>query len=73
VEEDIDLRHPKNILGEIADGRTVEYDIGVQGGTNGYFCTIKVNGVEVAKSSNGSSRNEVSTRAAQKAIDFLTG
>jgi dsRNA-specific ribonuclease len=73
VEEDIDLRHPKNILGEIASGRTVEYDIGVQEGTEGYFCIVRVSGMDVAKAFNGSSPDEVTTRAAHAAIDLVRG
>ena len=73
VEEDIDLRHPKNILGEIASGRTVEYDIGVQEDTEGYFCIVRVSGMEVAKAFNGSSPDEVATRAAHAAIDLVKG
>ena len=53
MEEDIDLRHPKNILGIIASGRTVEYDIGVQEGTEEYFCIVRVSGMDVAKAFNG--------------------
>ena len=73
MEEDIDLRHPKNIFGEIASGRTVEYDIGVQEATEGYFCTVRVSGMEVAKAFNGSSPDEVTTRAAYIAIDLVKG
>jgi dsRNA-specific ribonuclease len=73
VEEDIDLRHPKKILGEIAGGRTVEYDIGVQEGTEGYFCTVRVSGMEVAKAFNRSSPDEVTIRAAHTAIDLVKG
>lgn len=73
VDEDIDLRHPKNILGETAVGRTVEYDIRVEKDSGGYFCTVRVGGIEVAKVFNGSSPDEVTTRAAHTAIDLVKG
>lgn len=71
VEKDIDLRHPKNILGEIASGCTVEYDVGIQEGADGYFCTVRISGMEVAKACNGSSPGEVMTRAAYTAIGIV--
>ena len=71
VEEEVDLRHPKNMLGEIAGGCTVEYDVEVQKDPEGYFCTVRVSGVETVKAFNGSSPDEVMTRAAHAAIDLV--
>ncbi|KAI9802439.1 MAG: hypothetical protein M1825_002823 [Sarcosagium campestre] len=71
LDEEVDLRHPKTILSEVAGDRIVEYNVGVQEELEGYSCTIKVGAVEVATVFNGSSSEEVMTRAANTAIKLI--
>jgi dsRNA-specific ribonuclease len=69
IDEDIDLRHPKNILGELAGQSTVEYAVDLK---DGYSCTVKVGGVDVTSVFGGSTPDEVMTRAAHTAVGLLT-
>jgi dsRNA-specific ribonuclease len=71
LNEDIDLLHPKNKLGEVAAGRTVAYILATQDEPAGYSCTVKVAGKEIVTALNGSSKNEATTRAAKMAADAL--
>lgn len=71
LKEYLDILHPKNRLGEIAGDRTVEYVLGIEGESDGYSCTVKVGGKSIVTVLNGSSQNEVMTRAANTAIELL--
>jgi dsRNA-specific ribonuclease len=69
VAEDIDLRHPKNMLGEVAGKRTVQYAVDLRG--KGYSCAVEVGGIEITRVVDASSRDETITRAALTAVGLL--
>jgi dsRNA-specific ribonuclease len=69
--EDVDILHPKNRLGEAACGLTVEYIPEIQNEGESHSCTVKVGGEDIVTAWNGSSRNEVVTRAAKMALEEL--
>lgn len=63
--EDVDLRHPKNILGELAGQATVESAADLK---DEHSCTVRVGGEDVTSVTGGSSPDEVMTRAAHIAV-----
>ncbi|KFY55313.1 hypothetical protein V497_07052 [Pseudogymnoascus sp. VKM F-4516 (FW-969)] len=69
LNENIDILHPKNKLGEMALDRTVEYKLGKDG--EEYTCTVEVGGAVVVSVSHGISQEEVMTRAAYMAAEIL--
>lgn len=69
LDEDIDILHPKNKLGEMSGGRTVEYKLGKEG--QEYTCTVEVGGTAIVSVSQGISQEEVMTRAAYMAAELL--
>ena len=85
LKKDINLLHPKEELGMVADREAVKYMLGVQEQNSdeqgsglteeerrgGLICTIVVGDQEVSKVKGGVSRIEVETRAAQAALKFL--
>jgi dsRNA-specific ribonuclease len=71
VNEGVDILHPKNKLGEMAHGRTVEYVVAREDDAKSYSCNVKIGGKDGVKASNGSSEDEVATRAADMAVELL--
>ncbi|KAL5345606.1 Dicer-like protein 2 [Pseudogymnoascus australis] len=69
LDQDIDILHPKNKLGEMSGGRTVEYKLGKEG--QEYTCKVEVGGAAIITVSNGISQEEVMTRAAYMAAELL--
>jgi dsRNA-specific ribonuclease len=68
VAEDIDLQHPKNILGEVAGKHTVQYAVDLRG--KGYSCAVEIGGIEITRVVDASSRDEAITRAASQQLDY---
>ncbi|KAI9820606.1 MAG: Dicer-like protein 2 [Pycnora praestabilis] len=75
IDDDIHLLHPKEHLGQVADTEKVEYVIGLEDRGDGsgkcYWCVVKVGEREVVRVSDGVSRFEVQTRAADVATRIL--
>lgn len=69
LDDDIDILHPKNKLGEMSAGRTVEYKLGKDG--QEYTCTVEVGGTAIVTVSHGISQEEVMTQAAYMAAELL--
>lgn len=69
LNEDIDILHPKNKLGEISSGRTVEYKLGKE--EQEHTCTVEVGGAAIVTVSHGISQEEVMTQAAYMAAELL--
>ncbi|KFY33349.1 hypothetical protein V494_07693 [Pseudogymnoascus sp. VKM F-4513 (FW-928)] len=69
LDDDIDILHPKNKLGEMSLDRTVKYKPGKEG--EGYTCTVEVGGATIVTVSNGISQEEAMTRAAYMATEIL--
>lgn len=69
LDEDIDILHPKNKLGEMSGGQTVEYKLGKNG--QEYTCTVEVGGAVIVTVSHGISQEEVMTQAAYIAAGLL--
>ncbi|OBT88022.1 hypothetical protein VE02_02895 [Pseudogymnoascus sp. 03VT05] len=69
LDEDIDILHPKNKLGEMSGGRTVEYKLGKEG--QEYTCIVEVGGTAIVGVSQGISQEEVMTQAAYMAAELL--
>ncbi|OBT69887.1 hypothetical protein VE03_00456 [Pseudogymnoascus sp. 23342-1-I1] len=69
LDEDIEILHPKNKLGEMSSGRTVEYKLGKEG--QEYTCSVEVGGVTIVTVSHGISQEEVMTQAAYMATKLL--
>ncbi|OBT77825.1 hypothetical protein VF21_03238 [Pseudogymnoascus sp. 05NY08] len=69
LDEDIDILHPKNKLGEMSGGRTVEYKLEKEG--QEYTCIVEVGGTAIIGVSQGISQEEVMTQAAYMAAELL--
>lgn len=69
LDEDIDILHPKNKLGEMSGGQTVKYKLGKDG--QEYTCTVEVGGAVIVTASHGISQEEVMTQAAYMAAELL--
>lgn len=69
LDQDIDILHPKNKLGEMSGGRTVEYKLGKEGPE--YTCTVEVGGAAIVSVSHGISQEDVMTQAAYMAAELL--
>lgn len=69
LDEDIDILHPKNKLGEMASGQTVDYKLGKEG--QEYTCTVEVGGATIVTVSHGISQEEVMSQAAYMAVEQL--
>ncbi|KFZ01525.1 hypothetical protein V501_09951 [Pseudogymnoascus sp. VKM F-4519 (FW-2642)] len=69
LDEDIDILHPKNKLGEMSGGQTVEYKLGKEG--QEYTCNVEVGGTPIIGVSQGISQEEVMTQAAYMAVKLL--
>ncbi|KAI9718250.1 MAG: hypothetical protein M1812_004240 [Candelaria pacifica] len=80
LEQEVQLVHPKGILGQMVGNEKLEYVLGVEdkdegdGGNEGekwFTCVIRVGGREILKAGRGTSKDEVRTRAAEMAVSIL--
>ncbi|KAI1863979.1 uncharacterized protein JN550_009258 [Neoarthrinium moseri] len=72
LEDNVDVTHPKNKLGEIAGQRLVEYKVGlVTAEEAAYVCKVFVGDELVVEVGGGNHKDEVITKAAEKAYEVL--
>lgn len=71
VEGNIKLLHPKEDVGQLADTEEVKYVHGLEEDKSAYWCQVFVGIREVVRVGDGTSRFEVETRAAEKAVEIL--
>jgi dsRNA-specific ribonuclease len=71
VSGELDTLHPKSILNELASEKVVHYNLVED--NHGLTCTVKIGDVEVVGISGGFSKEEITTRAAELAIQQLRG
>jgi len=71
VEGNIKLLHPKEEIGQLADTEVVNYVHGLEEGKRAYWCQVFVGAREIVRVGDGTSRFEVETRAAEKAVEIL--
>ena len=69
VNGELDTLHPKSILNELASNQAVHYIFGKE--NDALTCTVKIGDLEVVGVSSGLSREEITTRAAELAIQQL--
>ena len=71
VKGNVKLLHPKEEVGQLADTEEVKYVHGLEEGKRAYWCQVYVGAREVVRVGDGTSRFEVETRAAEKAVEIL--
>ncbi len=80
--EGVQLVHPKGILGELVGNEKLEYVLGMEDRTEGeggkegekwFTCAVYVGEREVVKVGRGTGKDEVRTRAAERAIEVWRG
>lgn len=69
IKDQVDCRHPKNLLGIIAISKTVNYEVERVKGS--YSCSVKVGGWQVGLTIVRPSREEAETEAAKRAYEIL--
>lgn len=77
TEDGINVMHPKERLGIVADTKKVHYDTNEIGSSQGshrqWSCTVLVDEKEVTRLEDGISKVDVETRAADEALSVLCG
>ncbi|KJZ70376.1 hypothetical protein HIM_10220 [Hirsutella minnesotensis 3608] len=74
LRDNVEVQHPKELLGKCAVSETVTYDIDVTEGPEGekqHTCTILIGERVVATVDDGVSREEAQTKAALQAVELL--
>ncbi|KAK2591741.1 Dicer-like protein 2 [Conoideocrella luteorostrata] len=75
IEDRVQVQHPKELLGRWAVSQTVTYDIDVQEAANGdkcFTCRAMIGSRVVAEVSDGVTKEEVKTKAAEAAVRVLS-
>ncbi|RFU29631.1 hypothetical protein B7463_g6698, partial [Scytalidium lignicola] len=73
IDEEVDLLHPKNVLGELvsAQGKNVRYDV-VKNAETGYVtCTVFIDEVEAMEVTDARSDDEATTKAASLTLERI--
>ncbi|RWA11633.1 hypothetical protein EKO27_g3483 [Xylaria grammica] len=75
LSDNVDVRHPKNKLGELAgrNGNTVKYEteVRIEDGARDLFCKVYVGGQFVVEARRGFNPVEIETKAADEAYHIL--
>lgn len=71
VQGNVKLLHPKEEVGQLADTEEVRYVYALEEEKRTYWCQVYVGAREVVRVGDGTSRFEVETRAAEKAVEIL--
>ncbi|OBT60783.1 hypothetical protein VE03_09971 [Pseudogymnoascus sp. 23342-1-I1] len=71
--DEVDVTHPKNVVGHLAKSQKVNYVTGYRDGDDetGFFCRVSVGDTVIAAVGGCATRDEATVTAAEKAADVL--